>query len=228
LWLQGIPGAGKTILCSTIIHQIETFCSTQEDYAYAYFYFDFNDTQKQIVDSFLRSAIIQLFKRRPEIPADVLSLYTESHGSQPGREALIATLLALFELSAQTYILIDALDECSERLDAVNVLQRLIDSSNSMNLLITSRKEQDIISVLQPHMDVVLSIQNAKVNADVAIHARQCLDNDHALWRCNPIKSEVVKALVDGANGMYALPTISVNRIGFVGLYANWTRFESV
>jgi hypothetical protein len=173
LWLQGIPGAGKTILCSTIIHQIETFCTTREGYAHAYFYFDFNDTQKQVVDSFLRSAIIQLFTRRSDIPTDVLSLYNQCQNGrcQPGREPLIATLLSLFKLSAQTYILIDALDECSDRFDAVNVLKRLI-SSDSMNLLITSRKEQDIISVLQPHIDAVLSIQSAKVDADVAFYVR--------------------------------------------------------
>jgi ankyrin repeat domain-containing protein 50 len=211
LWLQGIPGAGKTILCSTIIHQIGAFCSTQDGYAYAYFYFDFNDRQKQIVDSFLRSAIIQLFTRRSEIPDDLLSMYRQSHGSQLGREALIGILLSLFKFSPRSYILIDALDECSDRIDAVNVLRRLINTSDSVSLLVTSRKEQDIISVLQPHIDVVLPIQNAKVNVDVAIHVRQCLDNDPTLWRCESVKSEVVKTLVDGADGMYALPTISVN-----------------
>jgi hypothetical protein len=140
LWLQGIPGAGKTILCSTIIQQIETFRITQEGYAHAYFYFDFNDGQKQVVDSFLRSAIIQLLTRRSEVPTAVLSLYNQWQKGrcQPGREALITTLLPLFKLSAQTYILIDALDECSNRIDAVNVLKRLMNSSDSMNLLITS------------------------------------------------------------------------------------------
>ena len=67
LWLQAIPGAGKTILCSTIIDDIKEFCTSRPEYCFAYFYFDFGDRMKQTVDSFLRSIIIQLFIVYPNI-----------------------------------------------------------------------------------------------------------------------------------------------------------------
>ena len=63
-WLQGIPGAGKTILCSTVIDEIERFCATRSEYCFAYFYFEFSDKKKQIVDCFLRSMIAQLLLNR--------------------------------------------------------------------------------------------------------------------------------------------------------------------
>jgi hypothetical protein len=114
LWLHGIPGAGKTIFCSTIIEEVTTICATRSD-EFAYFYFDFNDVEKQIVDGFLRSVVLQNFIHRAGIPSDIQSLYDRCRGNQPTREALVGTLLSLLKSSTRTYILIDALDECSER-----------------------------------------------------------------------------------------------------------------
>jgi hypothetical protein len=203
LWLQGIPGAGKTILCSTVIDEIQKYCITRPEYQSAYFYFDFNDNKKQVIDSFLRSVIIQLFVYRQDIPVDVQLLYDSCHGNQPTRNALITTLLSLVKTSGPTYILIDALDECCERDKMIDLLKHLILSSYSLNILVTSRKEQDIITDLQCHIDIVISIQSAKVDADVDLYIRKCLDSDARLRRCLPIREDVIKALVKGVNGMY-------------------------
>jgi len=211
LWLQAIPGAGKTILCSTIIDEIKTFCATQSEYRFAYFYFDFSDKKKQIVDSFLRSIIIQLFLYHQNIPIDIQSLYNTCHGDQPTLDALIKILLSLLTTSSRTYILIDALDECCERGEMVDLLKQLILSSSSMNLLITSRKEQDIITILQCHIDVVRCIQSAKVDADVELYIQNCLRRDPTLKRCLPVREDVIKALVEGANGMCIPSIVPVN-----------------
>ena len=44
LWLHGIPGAGKTILYSTIIENVISGCSPES--RCVYFYFDFSDSAK--------------------------------------------------------------------------------------------------------------------------------------------------------------------------------------
>ena len=46
LWLNGIPGAGKTILCSTIIEYVKELCLHHTDRQIACFYFGFSDSQK--------------------------------------------------------------------------------------------------------------------------------------------------------------------------------------
>jgi hypothetical protein len=203
LWLQAIPGAGKTILCSTIIEEVRKFCKAQPEYRCTYFYFDFADEKKQVVTSFLRSIIMQLFDDRQEIPNEVQSLYDSHKGNQPMPEALVKTILSLIKTFPQTYILIDALDECRERKEMVKILKELISSSNSFNLLITSRKEQDIITELQRHIQVIKCIESAKVDADVELYVHRYLDKDSTLKRCRPVKNEVTKALVEGSNGMY-------------------------
>lgn len=203
LWLQAIPGAGKTILCSTVIDEIQKFCDLNVEYRCIYFYFDFADKQKQFVDGFVRSIITQLFLHRHNVPSEIQSLYDVCKGRQPTRNVLINTLFSLLNGHSRTYILIDALDECSERMEMVKLLKQLILSSNSISLLITSRMEQDIITELQSHMEVVKCIENAKVDADVDFYVRKCLDNDSSLKRCLPVREEIIKALVEGANGMY-------------------------
>lgn len=47
LWLHGIPGSGKTILSSTIIHNISKDHEGDERTAVLMFYFDFNDSEAE-------------------------------------------------------------------------------------------------------------------------------------------------------------------------------------
>lgn len=69
--LCGIPGEGKTILCSTIIeHMIKIRNSTRSD-LYAYFDFDFNE--KRTVVSMLSSIIAQLCIQKNAVPVELLN-----------------------------------------------------------------------------------------------------------------------------------------------------------
>src|SRR5271169_3087055 len=68
LWLHGIPGAGKTILCSTIIENVKSRCSPE--IPCLYFYFDFSNPQKQKVTNMLYSLIAQLSTSR--VPIEVI------------------------------------------------------------------------------------------------------------------------------------------------------------
>src|SRR5271163_1940880 len=54
LWLYGIPGCGKTILSSTIIEDLGKTLWCQP---LLYFYFNFSDTDKQTLESMVRSLI---------------------------------------------------------------------------------------------------------------------------------------------------------------------------
>jgi hypothetical protein len=45
LWLHGIPGAGKTVLCSTIIDHVKPLLRPETQFAY--FYFDYNEGDSQ-------------------------------------------------------------------------------------------------------------------------------------------------------------------------------------
>ncbi|KAF7881876.1 uncharacterized protein EAF02_006564 [Botrytis sinoallii] len=48
LWVQGLSGCGKTILCSTVVQDMIDYCANNSDRFIAYYYFSFNGTEKQM------------------------------------------------------------------------------------------------------------------------------------------------------------------------------------
>jgi hypothetical protein len=198
-----MPGAGKTILCSTIIDHVKSLCANDSACRYAYFYFDFSDAQKQTVTGMLCSVIAQLSV--PELPKEVDELYKKcNHGEQqPGEECLITTLISVLGGPHQTYLIMDALDECSERRDLLKTIRRLIQTSAQVNMLVTGREEQDLTEGLHGVISNSISLECGGLDADIERHIHKCLENDGEWQNCRPtIKQEVQEALVKGACGM--------------------------
>ncbi|KAG8832783.1 hypothetical protein FRC20_007808, partial [Serendipita sp. 405] len=68
VWLNGIPGAGKTVLSSTVIEHLISECKNSIESRMAYYYFDFRDHEKQTAGGCLRSLIHQLCEQSDKIP----------------------------------------------------------------------------------------------------------------------------------------------------------------
>ena len=205
LWLHGIPGAGKTVLCSTIIENVKSRCSA--DVACLYFYFDFNNPLKQAVVNMLYSFLAQLSSSA--IPSEVRQLYDRcGNGTQEATVTqLIETVLSIADHGKRIFMIIDALDESSDWKALLKVIKTILQSSSDINLLMTSRKEHDIQVVLEHSVDYIVAIQNEKVDDDVDIYVRECLRNDSDLRKWDDeLKSEIAKTLTSGAQGMCVCP----------------------
>jgi ankyrin repeat domain-containing protein 50 len=201
-WLHGIPGAGKTILCSTIIEYVEELCLTESTHQYAYFYFDFNDTAKQRASQMLRSVIAQLCSRRRDVPAELHELYRQNDNGQrePTYQQLIETLHVLAK-SFPTYIIMDALDESSERKELLKTITKEL--CGKMNILVTSRKEQDINEFLDGVAGITVSLAGSGIDNDIEFHVRKCLQTDKPFqnWPSS-LNQKIEETLVKKANGM--------------------------
>src|SRR5277367_1671817 len=103
LWLYGIPGAGKTILCSTIIEHTIKICNSTPFDRYAYFYFDFNE--KRTVVSMLSSIIAQLCTQKNAVPVELHQLYKQCDNGQrqPGQTNLLKIFFSLLTTSHRTF-----------------------------------------------------------------------------------------------------------------------------
>ena len=199
LWLHGIPGAGKTVLCSTIVEVVSS--RRPPDVPCVYFYFDFSNAQKQSVINMLYSLLAQL--SASTVPPEVKQLY--QHCNKGTQEATIAqltdTLIAIADHGNGMYIIMDALDESSDWKALLKVVKTVLQSK--INLLVTSRKEHDIEMVLANSVDFAVGIQDERVDADVCVHVEQCLrhDPDLSKWG-DDLKLEIVTSLTAGAQGM--------------------------
>ena len=199
LWLHGIPGAGKTILCSTIIEAVSSRRS--QDVPCLYYYFDFSNPQKQTLGNMLYSLLAQLSSST--VPREIIELYEDcKKGTQEAAIAeLVDVLIGIADRCKGMFVILDALDESSEWKALFQVLDKILKSN--INLLVTSRKERDIQSALEEVVDYVVPIEDDRVDADVNLHVQECLrtDPDLVKWG-DELKQEIIETLTSGAKGM--------------------------
>ena len=155
----------------------------------------------------LRSIIVQLCKRKNEVPQELHQLYQQclKGERQPQKLSLVQILSSI--LTSRTFVLLDAIDECetgTDRNDLLDTIEGIMETSKSLNLLITSRKESDIEERLKTLFDYCMAIEENVANADIALHIRNRLTNDVKLQQWDSeTKQEIEHALVEGAHGMY-------------------------
>jgi hypothetical protein len=210
LWLYGIPGCGKTILSSTVLQDVHQHCQDDPGKAIAYFFFDFNDVKKQDRGMMVRSLLCQLSQQSIKIPASLDALFSscESGQRQPSNQALIDALQSMIQDLPQVYIVLDALDECAQRVELMEMVEMTVKwNVPNLHLLVTSRRERDIENSLKGYVDLQNSIclQSKAVDKDIQHYVRQRLSDDKALskWGTDIVlRQEIEIALMEGSKGM--------------------------
>ncbi|KAK4223169.1 ankyrin repeat-containing domain protein [Podospora fimiseda] len=143
LWLYGFASCGKTVLSSTVLKTTMAL----EDTISISFYFDFNTTEKQTVDALLRLLIFQLHKAKPH-NEELVNLYRRhNNGSrQPDTQELMDCLHALMrEGSVTIFVIIDALDECTEKQELLKWMDAFTaEDVGNVRLLVTGRPEPEL------------------------------------------------------------------------------------
>lgn len=134
---------------SSAIEDVKNYCRRKSSVAYAYFFFDGTSSQSKLSahESLVRSVTMQLSDQFDGIPPALVDMYEDEHNgrSQPLIGALEDTLLQILQSFDAVYILLDALDECSERLKALKWIQSIaLQTSGNLHLMVTSRPEPDI------------------------------------------------------------------------------------
>jgi hypothetical protein len=217
LWLYGIPGCGKTILSSTIIENLLQHCHDDIIMVTAYFYFDFNDAQKQDAELMLRSLLCQLLQRLVVIPKGVDALFSscENGRREPSLHAVLEVTRQAVQEFTHVYIVLDALDECTERIVLMDLLETVAGwQLDNLHLLMTSRKERDIERSLESYVgeEDTVYLQRDVVDKDIQRYVQQRLSDDKGLAKWNKddsIRQEIEVALMRGARGMYVCPPSS-------------------
>ncbi|KAJ9602544.1 hypothetical protein H2200_013087 [Cladophialophora chaetospira] len=203
LWLHGIPGCGKTILSATVVDQIRK----QPQIKVAYFYFDFNEEDKKKVSKCIRSLIVQLAGQVPGGIQEIRALHAKCRDGQlqPQDTALMTALSRLIQKSDKVYIIFDALDECEDYQELLDLIENFIQRhQNCLHLLATSRRERELEERLQPLITEEVPIQAASVDADINMYVEDLLKNDSRLrkWPTD-VRNEIRRTIAEKANGMF-------------------------
>lgn len=156
--------------------------------AVAYFYFDFRDHEKQSLENLVRSLTLQL-SLLGEIdcrPLEELYTICQYGQRQPSLDELVHVLrLRVQELEA-TYIIIDAVDECTEVdkfLDFISVL--LAWNLDNFHFLATSRPEPELQLFFDTCSATVVPLENASTTNrnDISTYIHETIINDPKLKR---------------------------------------------
>ncbi|ETS82683.1 hypothetical protein PFICI_04559 [Pestalotiopsis fici W106-1] len=208
LWLFGIPGCGKTILTSTVIDDL--LASANHSQALFYFYFDFTDTRKQTFENCVRSLLDQLYHINVRSRKEVDALYASCKNGreQPSKSSIQETFAKIVK-SGETWLVLDALDECKVRDDLLLWLGDLRSDEMNLHVVATSRPEQDI----QTSMKQICRSEKEKIaihedllKADIQnyVHAIIKEHEDFRVWRSLPnIQEEIEISLVSKSHGMF-------------------------
>ncbi|PKK48454.1 hypothetical protein CI102_7274 [Trichoderma harzianum] len=212
LWLQGIPGCGKTVLSSIIVKDLEdgSFKSV------LYFFFDFTNSDKQLFGKALSSLVLQLYCKNKDAQKPLDSLY-DSCGkgtSQPSTDGLFATFQSMLQRAGEIHIVLDALDECQTRkeyptgglLTSIEALATF--QHPNVHFLVTARPEQDITSSIKSwarNQDII-PIQSGRIADDIFAYVKARVRNNKGpLKRWNEwpeVEVEIEIGLSKKANGM--------------------------
>ncbi|KAG4441876.1 hypothetical protein IFR05_002617 [Cadophora sp. M221] len=206
LWINGIPGAGKTILGSIIIDS--SFTNNAKNTAY--FYCKENDSEKNSSISIYRGLLSQMLNNhRDLIP------YCHDRMVSTGEINLTTTTLAesllkiLFEKAENTRIVIDGLDECDADqrklllaffTDAVDHFDER--DPGKLRVLFISQDYLDIQKGLQSA--TVLKLTSEDNEADIKTYVREWSLKFQSKYELDPVMlEEIQESTCARAKGMF-------------------------
>ena len=180
----------------------------------AYFYFDFNDPGKLLFRSFIHSLVAQLLFQGPGTPVALKDLCVRNHDGtqQLNLDDLIAILKAMIGLFGQTYIVIDALDECTgaEREGILKFLAKMKSwDLQNLHVLATSWPVPDIEKATKRLSTSRVDLQNemSPINDDIEQYLQELLETNHDLQQWGTTEKALIKEnLIERAGGMYVKP----------------------
>lgn len=182
MWLQGIPGAGKTVLFSQLIRfmsaadlpMIHHFCSHSFASSLAY-------------DNILQLLVLKLTQRHPDLISFVYDSMVVMEKT-PTRAALQKLALELVSMSPRVsgqgeylWILLDGMDECPEdhQKALVKLLGLMVKASKQngtiIKVLFSSRQSPILNPLLKRYQLVSLTARKKEIDASIRQYISQRL-----------------------------------------------------
>jgi NACHT domain len=201
LFCPGIPGAGKTILASIVIDHLSQEKIRESPVAYLYCSYD--KRQAQTASSQLSIVLRQFVEQQSgQIPESVRSLYDLhiAKGSRPTLADISDTLLKVVMGLEGAFLVVDALDECSDetRKELLNQVRKL-QASSSLSLMATSRPSPSLGKDFHGAMQLDIRAQEQ----DIGYYLDSRLSElSSSIQQDEKLKQEIKHQIVETADGM--------------------------
>ena len=212
LWLRGgrptlfcprIPGAGKTMLTSLIVHSLQEMFGHDASVGIACIYCNFKRQADQMADDHLASLLKGLLQGQTNLPQNVELLYQrhKSKGSRPSTTELSDTIKAVTRDSSRIFLVIDALDECTGAGTRARLLKEIasLQDQTKVSFFATSRFLPDVLEEFKGQ----LTLEIRATDEDVRTYITDRMTELPAFVRRNNMLQErIVSEIIAAVDGM--------------------------
>ncbi|EPE28002.1 Ankyrin repeat-containing protein [Glarea lozoyensis ATCC 20868] len=215
-WIHGKPGCGKTVLSAVIISHLKENVLPINNGSLAYFFFNTNDRPKTKVEGLVRSLAFQLALQTTNGQKEILDLYSNHRDGQKDLDQ--ATLQAFLKnqlAQGPVYLLFDALDECEDASELLNLIQTILSwQVDHLRMIFTSRNDDYLRVFLDSLVMFEIDMGNAHLKADLEVYIRERVNNDEQLGAWSPdIQEEIISSIGDGADGMFRWVALQLDEV---------------
>lgn len=192
------------MLRSIVVNHLEQRF-VQDDVAVAYVYCSYKEQEGQTAVNLIASLLQQLIQRNPVISDDIVSLYRHHKQMQtcPTLDELSKLLQLEIRRLSKVFILIDALDECSESNSTRDSFVAEIRNLQPItHLLVTSRH----ISTIEREFEKAARVEIHATDEDIRKYVESRIKGDRQLIRQiqkDPaLQGTIINTIIEKTKGM--------------------------
>ncbi|TFK18864.1 ankyrin, partial [Coprinopsis marcescibilis] len=212
LWGTGIPGAGKTILSSVVIHNFQQLAKSQQHSTICVLFAYCRYTDQIPVKEILAALIRQLLERYPATFQLIRAMYNRHHreNTHPPESELFELLkeIADSKIFSKIYCILDGLDEAASSVHQVDILEYMV--SLKVNFFITSRP----LAALKKYVPHAVWFDIITKDGDIETLVVQRVAKSPVLSELledEELKKEVVTMIKDASSGMFLLASLQLD-----------------
>ena len=214
IWLQGIPGAGKTVLASIVVDDLQRN-NQSKDVAVIAVYCDYKDTVRQTPENIVSAILAAIVRDRPL--SDQLIDFYQTHRKakvRPTTSELERALRIEIERFSSVFLVIDAIDEIMEKNGVREALMSVLSGlAPYVNIMLTSR----------PHLDITTRFPNIKrikavaKREDIRRYTKARISSNSSselaaiVQKHRDLQNKVVEAVTNRSQGMFLLARLHLN-----------------
>ncbi|KAL8654100.1 MAG: hypothetical protein Q9226_003563 [Calogaya cf. arnoldii] len=209
LWLQGIPGAGKTVLAATVIEDV--LRTSNSNHAVAFFYCDYKDPATH-EPRLLLGSLVQQIAKQDEQSFERVKSFCDTHNPEYKENVeydpqelleLVCDLTISFDRAT---IMVDGLDECGVNAAAVTELLASLNRAGketNIKTLFLSRNHVDIREYLDEYTEIAIAAKSSDLRLYVGAEIDARTRNHKLRIKEKSLKEHIMERLVEGADGMF-------------------------
>jgi hypothetical protein len=218
----GIPGCGKTILCSSIIETLQE--EVDDRVRVIHHYCDYKNQRSldpMTIAGTLINELLESIEITDEISGLIENAFKEGRQS-PDESEMLQILEPVLDcrFDYTLYVILDGLDEIqeSDRKTLFRFVEHFMKCQHSsVKLCVASRGHISTMGMVYPKLlgDFRIQVTASNISSDIHMFVHQIIEkfiaSKELMIRDSGLKDEIVQKLAQGAKGMWAFQSLSLS-----------------